>query len=273
MRRSHFQFSEAFFNGVMLIRDKRERCDVYDALCRYALYGDEPTEGSLSDMAAAVFDLVKPSLKAARAKAFEKRKGAAKGQEEGQPKVQEEGEKKSRKKGAPSSTTLDIPFDMPKGAPQEKEGKERENSPFLPPSSFPPEPPILSTPYNPPKEKEKGEKETPPALFPSVTERPPPQGGGAHVMRRSFKPPTLEEVQAYCAERGSKVDAWKFYDYFSTPDDMGRTWIDSEGKPVRNWKQKIITWEKKQRTPKSQTATGNIFLEMLAEERAKEAEK
>ena len=78
MRRSHFQFSEAFFNGVMLIRDKRERCDVYDALCRYALYGDEPTEGSLSDMAAAIFDLVKPSLKAARTKAFEKRKGAAK---------------------------------------------------------------------------------------------------------------------------------------------------------------------------------------------------
>lgn len=89
-------------------------------------------------------------------------------------------------------------------------------------------------------------------------------------MRRNFKPPTLEEVQAYCAERGSKVDARKFYDYFSTPDDMGRTWIDSEGKPVRNWKQKIITWEKKQRMPKSQTATGNIFLEMLAEERAKE---
>lgn len=156
---------------------------------------------------------------------------------------------------------------------QEKEGKGRENSPFLPPSSFSPKPPNLSTPYNPPKEKEKGEKETPPALFPSVTEQPPPQGGGAHVMRRNFKPPTLEEVQAYCAERGSKVDAWKFYDYFSTPDDMGRTWIDSEGKPVRNWKQKIITWEKKQRTPKSQAATGNIFLEMLAEERAKEAEK
>ena len=53
-----------------------------------------------------------------------------------------------------------------------------------------------------------------------------------------FTPPTLEEVRAYCQERKNDVDPQKFFDYFSASD-----WVDSKGKPVRNWKQKIITWE------------------------------
>ena len=53
-----------------------------------------------------------------------------------------------------------------------------------------------------------------------------------------FTPPTLEEVKAYCQERKNDVDPQKFFDYFSASD-----WVDSKGKPVRNWKQKIITWE------------------------------
>lgn len=53
-----------------------------------------------------------------------------------------------------------------------------------------------------------------------------------------FTPPTLEEVEAYCKERKSDVDAKKFYDFFSVAE-----WIDSRGSPVKNWKQKLITWE------------------------------
>jgi hypothetical protein len=57
---------------------------------------------------------------------------------------------------------------------------------------------------------------------------------------KSFTPPTLEDVKAYIAERdcAAVVDARKFFDYF----EAGH-WHDSEGKPVRNWKQKLITWE------------------------------
>jgi len=58
-------------------------------------------------------------------------------------------------------------------------------------------------------------------------------GGG-----KKFIPPTLEEIQAYCKERNNNVDPKKFYDFFNTGD-----WIDSKGEPVRNWKQKVITWE------------------------------
>ena len=57
---------------------------------------------------------------------------------------------------------------------------------------------------------------------------------------KAFTPPTLEEIQAYIKERGSNVDAKRFFDYY----EQGG-WKDSSGKPVRNWKQKMIAvWEK-----------------------------
>lgn len=53
--------------------------------------------------------------------------------------------------------------------------------------------------------------------------------------------PTLEEVRDYCINvRHNNVDYQKFYDYFNEGN-----WIDSKGNKVRNWKQKVITWEKK----------------------------
>lgn len=56
--------------------------------------------------------------------------------------------------------------------------------------------------------------------------------------RKRFVPPTLEEIEAYCRERKNNVNAKKFYDYFTASD-----WVDSKGKKVISWKQKIITWE------------------------------
>ena len=59
--------------------------------------------------------------------------------------------------------------------------------------------------------------------------------------RKRFVPPTLDEVKAYCKERNNNVDAQRFFDYY----EQGG-WKDSKGNPVKNWKQKLITWENKQ---------------------------
>ena len=77
-----------------------------------------------------------------------------------------------------------------------------------------------------------------------------------------FIPPTLEEVSAYCIERKNNVDPKVFYDYYSVGN-----WIDGNGKDIINWKQKLITWEKRQRpqTQKNQTG-GNPFFDLLKEE-------
>lgn len=56
--------------------------------------------------------------------------------------------------------------------------------------------------------------------------------------RKPFSPPSLEEVEAYCRSRNNNVDAKRFWDFFDAAD-----WVDSKGNKVRNWKQKVITWE------------------------------
>lgn len=56
--------------------------------------------------------------------------------------------------------------------------------------------------------------------------------------KKKFVPPTLEEVTAYVKQRNSNVDPKRFFDFFQEGG-----WIDSNGKQVSNWKQKIITWE------------------------------
>ena len=55
---------------------------------------------------------------------------------------------------------------------------------------------------------------------------------------KEFIAPTLEEVEAYCKSRKNNVDAKRFFDFFDAAD-----WVDSKGNKVRNWKQKVITWE------------------------------
>lgn len=63
-----------------------------------------------------------------------------------------------------------------------------------------------------------------------------------NIKKKENTPPTLEEVQAYCRERNNGVDAKKFYDYYTSAN-----WKDNTGKPVLNWKQKMIAvWEKKE---------------------------
>lgn len=51
--------------------------------------------------------------------------------------------------------------------------------------------------------------------------------------------PTLEEVEAYAREKSLNIDTKFFYDFFTEGE-----WVDSEGKPVQSWKQKLITWSK-----------------------------
>ncbi len=61
--------------------------------------------------------------------------------------------------------------------------------------------------------------------------------GEEEKKKKNFVPPTLEEIQKYVSEKGLKVRAKEFYYYFTE----GK-WKDSKGNQVKNWKQKILTW-------------------------------
>ena len=54
--------------------------------------------------------------------------------------------------------------------------------------------------------------------------------------------PTMQQIKDYCIERNNNVDYKRFYDYYESAN-----WKDSRGKPIKNWKQKMIAvWETKQ---------------------------
>lgn len=84
--------------------------------------------------------------------------------------------------------------------------------------------------------------------------------------RASFVPPTLAEVEQYAFERNSSVDARKFWEYFEAGG-----WKDSKGNQVRNWKQKLLTWEKYDDKPRSKETKPKSFADMWREEQQRDA--
>ena len=57
------------------------------------------------------------------------------------------------------------------------------------------------------------------------------------IYKERFKKPSLEEIEQYITENKMNVNPQTFYKYFTESN-----WVDSNGKKVKNWKQKIITW-------------------------------
>lgn len=55
-----------------------------------------------------------------------------------------------------------------------------------------------------------------------------------------FVKPTLEEVTAYCRERGNDIDPEEFLDYY-----QARAWKFRSGQPMKDWKATVRTWEKR----------------------------
>ena len=59
--------------------------------------------------------------------------------------------------------------------------------------------------------------------------------------RKKFVPPSLDEVEQYVEENGLAIDARRFFDFYTAGE-----WHDSSGKPVKNWKQKALTWDRRE---------------------------
>ena len=55
-----------------------------------------------------------------------------------------------------------------------------------------------------------------------------------------FVPPTLEQVQDYCRERGNNIDAERFIDFYES-----KGWMVGKNK-MEDWKASVRTWEKRE---------------------------
>ena len=56
--------------------------------------------------------------------------------------------------------------------------------------------------------------------------------------RKRFEKPTLSEIEQYCIERGNKVDAQHFFDYYES-----NGWRVGKNS-MKNWQAAVRTWEK-----------------------------
>ena len=58
-----------------------------------------------------------------------------------------------------------------------------------------------------------------------------------------FTPPTVEEVSAYCKERGNRVNAQRFVDFYAA-----KGWKIGQN-PMKDWKAAVRTWEQRDDSP------------------------
>ena len=72
--------------------------------------------------------------------------------------------------------------------------------------------------------------------------------------KKRFVPPKLDDINDYIAEKGLIVNGQVFLDYFTAGDSK-----DSEGKPVKNWKQKLITWDERDRRKRTIDAARGLL--------------
>lgn len=69
---------------------------------------------------------------------------------------------------------------------------------------------------------------------------------------RQFVRPTLEEVAAYCQERGNNIEPQHFINYY---DSCG--WTVGKNKPMKDWKAAIRNWESMRKQSFPQPSSDN----------------
>lgn len=70
---------------------------------------------------------------------------------------------------------------------------------------------------------------------------------------RRFTPPTVEEVRAYCMERGNNADPERFVDFYAA-----KGWKVGN-QPMKDWKACVRTWEGRDRAEKQTRKDKNAF--------------
>ncbi|WP_304708955.1 DUF4373 domain-containing protein [uncultured Rikenella sp.] len=74
------------------------------------------------------------------------------------------------------------------------------------------------------------------------------------LQERRFTPPALEEVQRYVSEKGYRIDAQRFIDYYAS-----NGWKVGKN-PMRDWKATVRNWQRRENTqsPIAESQKGEI---------------
>ena len=78
--------------------------------------------------------------------------------------------------------------------------------------------------------------------------------------KKSFKKPTIEEIQDYCKERNNSINADAFYDFYES-----KNWYVGKNK-MQNWKAAIRTWEQRDTKTTKKQKEDEVIKRFLNEE-------
>ena len=81
--------------------------------------------------------------------------------------------------------------------------------------------------------------------------------------REAFVAPTLEEVEAYCRQRGNDVNPTKFLAHYAA-----NGWVQTKGKPIVDWKMAVVKWESDSKVT-DPVAKSEDILKSVAEDEAR----
>lgn len=75
-----------------------------------------------------------------------------------------------------------------------------------------------------------------------------------NISEKRFKPPTVDEVKAYCIERQNNVDAARFIDYYTA-----NGWKVGKN-TMKDWKAAVRTWERNGYSAKGKVGANGVRL-------------
>ncbi len=135
MERTQFTFFASFAKAAERIRKKNDRCEFYDVVKDYALYGKEPDLDGLPDSVAVAFELVRPNLDASRRKAESGKNGGKSKQTESKSEANRKQTEAKRKQGKAASKKENEKENEKEGE-NEKEKESECSPPIVPPDGL-----------------------------------------------------------------------------------------------------------------------------------------
>ena len=116
--RKQFTFYLSIFKALRKIKKKPDRADAYDAICAYALFGEEPDLDKLPDSVSIAFELIRPVLDASRRKAKNGKQGGSKAKQT---------ESKQEANGSkPEANASKTDYSASEGEKEKEKEKEKE---------------------------------------------------------------------------------------------------------------------------------------------------
>lgn len=135
MERTQFTFFASFAKAAERIRKKTDRCEFYDVVKDYALYGKEPDLDGLPDSVAVAFELVRPNIDASRRKAESGKNGGKRKQTESKSEANRKQTEAKRKQGKAASKK-ESEKEKEKEGENEREKESECSPPIVPPNGL-----------------------------------------------------------------------------------------------------------------------------------------